>query len=138
MGSPDGPDGTAGIWSELGAVLALGGRFYDDSTFAAPYTFTDLPDQADPFEALIALGDSVAVHAAPGDHAEVIALLSFGVVRSEWQHDEPIPEGWTAVLLEDGTLAYARAGELRSPIDYRAIFMRRGGRWWMSTFIAGD
>jgi hypothetical protein len=43
----------AGIWAELGTVLALGGRFYDDSTFAAPYTFTDSPDEADPFEALI-------------------------------------------------------------------------------------
>ena len=82
--------------------------------------------------------DEEAEDAAAGDDAEVIALLSFGVVRSEWRHDEPIPEGWTAVRLEDGTLAYARAGELRSPIDYRAIFMRRGGRWWMSTFIAGD
>jgi hypothetical protein len=126
------------IWAELGTVLALGGRFYDDSTFAAPYTFTESPDEADPFEALIALGDSVTVHAAPGEDAEVVAVLSFGVVRSEWQHDEPIPEGWTAVRLEGGMLGYVRSRSVRSPIDYRAIFMRRARGWRMTAFVAGD
>lgn len=131
-------DASAETWTELGTVLALGGRFYDDSTFAAPYTYTDSPDQVDPFEALIALGDSVPVYAAPGDDAEVVAHLSFGVVRNEWERRDPLPEGWAAVRLGDGTLAYVRSRSVRSPIDYRAIFSRRGGRWWMITFIAGD
>ena len=126
------------IWAELGTVLALGGRFYDDSTFAAPYTFTDLAGEVDPFEALIALGDSVPVHAAPSADAEVVAHLSFDVVRHEWAHDDPIPEGWTAVRLDDGTLGYVRSRSVRSPIDYRAIFSRRDGRWRMVTFVAGD
>ncbi len=134
----DSADGTAGIWSELGTVLALGGRFYDDSTFAAPYTFTDSPNEADPFEALIALGDSVPVHVSPSNDAEVVATLSFGVVRSEWRLDDPIPEGWAAIRLDDETLAYVRSRSVRSPIDYRAIFSRRDGRWRMVTFIAGD
>ncbi|HKY61549.1 MAG TPA: hypothetical protein VJP59_11115 [Gemmatimonadota bacterium] len=134
----DSADGTAGIWSELGTVLALGGRFYDDSTFAAPYTFTDSPDEADPFEALIALSDSVPVRAVPEDDADVIDHLSFEVVRHEWDSRDSLPEGWTAVRLDDGTLGYLRSRSVRSPIDYRAIFSRRDGRWWMATFIAGD
>ncbi len=132
----EGPE--PGIWADLGTVLALGGRFYDDSTFAAPYTFTDSPDEVDPFEALIALGDSVPVHAAPGDDADVLATLSFDVVRHAWDSRDPVPEGWTAVRLQDGTLAYVRSRSVRSPIDHRAIFSRRDGRWWMITFIAGD
>lgn len=131
-------DTASGIWAELGTVLALGGRFYDDSTFAAPYTFTDSPDEVDPFEALIALGDSVPVHVAPDSGADVAAVLSFEVVRHAWDLRDPIPSGWTAVRLEDGTLAYVRSRSVRSPIDYRAIFMRRGWRWRMITFIAGD
>jgi hypothetical protein len=81
------------IWGELGTVLALGGHFYDDSTFAAPYTFTDLAGEADPFEALIALGDSVSVHAAPVDHADVVTTLTFDVVRHAWDSQDPVPEG---------------------------------------------
>ncbi|MGH7588458.1 MAG: hypothetical protein ACRELU_07695 [Gemmatimonadota bacterium] len=131
-------DSTAGLWSELGTVLALGGRFYDDSTFAAPYTFTESPGEADPFEALIALSDSVPVHAAPDADAEVAAVLSFHIVRHEWQHDDPVPEGWTPVRLAGGSLGYVRSRSVRSPIDHRAIFSRRDGRWWMITFIAGD
>lgn len=131
-------DPEAGTWAELGTVLALGGRFYDDSTFAAPYTFTDAPDKVDPFEALIAIGDSVPVHAGPSDDAEMVATLSFDVVRREWEGRDPLPDGWTAVRLADGTLAYVRSRWVRSPIDHRAIFSRQGGRWWMTIFIAGD
>jgi hypothetical protein len=131
-------DSTAEVWPELGTVLALGGRFYDDSTFAAPYTFTDSPDEADPFEALIAVGDSVPVHAAPDDGSEVVAVLSCDVVRHAWNHRDPVPEGWTAVWLADDQLAYVRSRLVRSPIYYRAIFDRHGSRWRMTAFLAGD
>ena len=126
------------IWAELGTVLALGGRFYDDSTFAAPYTYTDSPDEADPFEALIALGDSVPLYAAPDDHADIVGILSFDVVRHAWDAPGLVPEGWVAVRLRDGTVAYATLATVRSPIYYRAIFDRREGRWRMNIFIAGD
>jgi hypothetical protein len=126
------------IWAELGTVLALGGRFYDDSTFAAPYTFTESPDEADPFEALIALGDSVPLYAAPDDHADIVGTLSFDVVRHAWDLPGLVPEGWVAVRLRDGTVAYATSATVRSPIYFRAIFDRRAGRWRMNAFIAGD
>lgn len=127
-----------GIWGELGTVLALGGRFQDDSTFAAPYTFTESPGEMDPYEALIVISDSVPVHAAPSDDSDVVANLSFDVVRHEWDSDDPVPEGWVAVGLQDGTLGYLRSRFVRSPIDHRAIFSRQKGRWWMTIFIAGD
>ncbi len=131
-------DPASDIWGELGIVLALGGRFDGDSTFVAPYTFTDSPDGVDPFEALIALGDAVPVRAAPDADGEVLARLSFEVVRRDREHDGPLPEGWTAVRLADGTPGYARSRCIRSPIDYRAAFSRREGRWSMTVFIAGD
>jgi hypothetical protein len=131
-------DTAAAIWAELGTVLALGGRFHDDSTFAAPYTFTESPGEMDPYEALIALADSVPVHAAPDLDAEVVAVLSFEIVRHEWRNDGSVPEGWTPVRLADETLGYVRSRSVRSPIDHRAIFSRRDGRWWMVIFLAGD
>lgn len=131
-------DSTERVWEELGTLLALGGRFYDDSTFAAPYTFTDSPNDVDPFEALIALSDSVPVHVAPDSASDVAAVLSFGVVRHAWDLRDPVPWGWTAVRLADQTLGYVRSRAVRSPIYYRAVFDRHGWRWRMTTYIAGD
>lgn len=125
-------------WDELWAVLALGGRFQGDSTFAAPYTFTDSPDEVDSYEALIAVEDSVPVHASPTDDAEVVTVLSYEVVRRAWDHREPLPDGWTAVRLADDALGFVRSPLVRSPIDYRAVFQRRHGRWVMTFFLAGD
>ena len=60
------------------------------------------------------------------------------MVRLEWEGREPLPEGWTVVRLADGSLAYVQSDSVRSPIDHRAIFSRRNGRWRMTIFIAGD
>ncbi len=135
MWRPSDPDSP--IWSELAAVLALGGRFGGDGTFIAPYTFTDSPDEVDPFEALIVINAGAPARAAADPQAEALAVLSFDVVRREW--DPPAtPDGWTAIRLADDRLAYVRSSSVRSPIDYRAFFERRDGRWRMTIFIAGD
>jgi hypothetical protein len=42
------------------------------------------------------------------------------------------------VRLGDGRTGFVAAGYVRSPVDYRAIFRRRGGQWQLLTFIAGD
>ncbi len=130
-------DSESPIWAELAAVLALGGRFGDDSTFMAPYTFTDSPAEVDPFEALIVIHASAPARAAPDPEAEPLVVLSFDVVRREW--DPPAtPDAWTAIRLADDRLAFIRSSSVRSPIDYRAFFERRDGRWRMTIFIAGD
>ncbi len=75
-------------WSELGTVLALGGRFRGDSSFVAPYTFTavfpgEVPADFDAFESLFVIGDAVRVYAAPTIESVVLASLSFRLVRHE-------------------------------------------------------
>lgn len=132
------------IWPELGAALALGGRFMGDSLFYAPYTFNafapgERPPEYDPFEALIAIDDAVPVLAAPEPGADTLAVLSFHLVRHEWRSSvaEP-PAGWTAIRLADGALGFVRTRSMRSPLDYRAVFERRDGSWRMTIFIAGD
>ncbi|MGD8496937.1 MAG: hypothetical protein PVF05_12180 [Gemmatimonadales bacterium] len=131
------------LWVELGTVLALGGRFYGDTIFMAPYTFGayrgDEPPGFDPFGSLFALGDAVPVYARPDEGASPIDELSFEMVDEEWRREEAdTPEGWTALRMEDGTLGYVRSSFVRSPIDYRAIFARRDGEWRLTAFVAGD
>lgn len=136
------PDGD--IWVELGAVLALGGRFMGDSLFYAPYTFNafaagERPPEYDPYEALIAIDDAVPVLAAPEPGADTLAVLSFHLVLHEWRTAvaEP-PAGWTAIRLADDALGFVRTRSVRSPLDYRAVFERREGCWRMTMLIAGD
>jgi len=71
---PDRP----GIWAELGTVLALGGRFWDGSTFVAPYTFSAFgpdptPEGYDGFISLFVIDDAVPVRAAPAADADTLA-----------------------------------------------------------------
>jgi len=93
----------------------------------------------DPFQALIALDEAVPVFAAPGSGPDTLAVLSFQTVRHEWRPSvASAPAGWVAVRLPDGSLGFVESDAVRSPLDYRAIFTRTGGRWWMTVFIAGD
>jgi hypothetical protein len=58
---------------------------------------------------LVVLGANVPMHAGPAP--------TFGVID---------------------TLSFEEVTYLRSPIDYRAGFVRRQGRWWLRTLVAGD
>ena len=135
-----GPD----VWTRLAEVLALGGRFWNDSSFVAPYTFNPFgsgpPTEGyDAFAALIALRDGVPVLAEARAGADTLAVASFGILTLDWREDgEHYDEGWRAVRLPGDRPGYVRAGDVRSPIDYRAGFVRGLEGWRMTFFIAGD
>lgn len=134
-------EGGDDLWRELGLVLALGGSFSDDSTFTAPYVFSAWPDTLDAFEHVAVIGRGVRVRAAPDAASAVIGVLSFAVVPRVYdpkRGTEPASSRWVAVRLGDGRTGFVAAGYVRSPVDYRAIFRRRGGQWQLLTFIAGD
>lgn len=123
-------------WVELERAIALGGVFEGPESFCTPYvSCRRIPDcdSCDPYETLIAVSDRAPVHAAPDRGSEVVARLSYSVVRAL---DDGHP--WRKIALPGGGTGYVTAPEFRSPIDYRARFEKRGGRWLMTLFIAGD
>jgi hypothetical protein len=123
-------------WQELERAISLGGIFEGPESFCTPYIFClEVPgcDTCDPYETLIATSDRAAVYAAPDRNAAVVAHLSFSVVRAL---DDGFP--WRKIALPGGGTGYVTAPEFRSPIDYRARFEKRAGRWLMTLFIAGD
>ena len=61
----------SGIWDTLGTVLALGGSFQDEQTFAAPYVFSRWPGQFDAFEHVAVIGSDVRVRAEPKADAPI-------------------------------------------------------------------
>ena len=130
------------LWPELVAVLALGGTFENDSTFVAPYVFSRFPDSLDAFEHVAVIGENVRVRTEPALTARVLVRVSFEVVRRARKPPRaPTPSEaalWEPIELADGRVGYVAREFLRSPVGYRAAFVRRGGRWLMTLFVAGD
>jgi len=123
-------------WVELERAIGLGGVFEGPGSFCTPYVFClDIPDcdTCDPYETLIATSDRAPVYGSPDRSSEVVASLSYSVVRT-LDHGHP----WQRIALPGGGTGYVTAPDFRSPIDYRARFENRDGRWLMTLFIAGD
>lgn len=122
------------VWVTLGMVLGLGGSFFTDSTFAAPYLVNRTP--GDGFEVLAVLGKKVFVRAGPSLTSTPIDTLSFETVTM-WR-EKSSTNDWEPVRTARGRTGWVLTRYLRSPITYRAGFRRHGGRWWMSSLVAGD
>ena len=119
------------LWLELGTVLSLGGYFEKANAFVAPYTFRC----GSAFDDLVVTGHNVNVRASPSPTAAVLRTLSFAVVRG---HARGSGDGWSEVRLPDGQKGFIASQYVRSPIDYRAYFVRFGSSWRMALFVAGD
>jgi hypothetical protein len=128
------------VWSELVSVLALGGSF-DNGSFSAPYVYSKFPDEFDAYEYQAVIEDGVRVRREPNTTSGVIRTLSFEIVKVvvEPPKENSAAKGqWLAVELGDGQKGFIAKEYLRSPIDYRAIFEKKNGKWLMTAFVAGD
>lgn len=128
------------LWPVLEEVLRGGGAFADDSTFVAPYTFAAFPEALDPFLHRVVTGTGVRVRAEPGLGGEVLAHLSHAVVAVPERREVVEASGreWMAVRLRDGRRGWIAREYLKHPLDYRAVLVRRDGRWRLRSLVAGD
>lgn len=124
------------IWAVLTDILIHGGRFSGDDSFTAPWTFSGLPDSLDAFSYLIVRDDAVSVYEKPDSSSAVVGTLSFDIVKAAPSQSEG--SGFRAILLTDGNNGYVASSKIRSPLDYRAIFERRNGRFVLVALVAGD
>jgi hypothetical protein len=130
------------FWKELLTALSLGGRFDEkDHSFSAPYVFNSFPEDIDSFEGAAVIEDGVRVRKEPGTQSEVIRTLSFDIVEVQNWEPKKNPKDrreWVQIKLTDNQTGYVAAEYLRSPIDFRAVFEKKKGKWLMTAFIAGD
>jgi hypothetical protein len=130
------------VWGELTAVLALGGTFENESTFVAPYVFSRWPSHHDAFEYLAVIASDVRVRSEPSSTGPVVTRVGFELVqRARIAPTALTPAqaaAWEPIQLNSGRIGYMAKQFLRSPISYRAVFLRRDTRWVMASFVAGD
>ena len=122
------------FWDELRTVLSLGCRIVEND-FVAPALTSQLGEDEDPFDVVVAVRSGAVMRAEANDASAVVAALDWDVL-----HMRPVEtdEAWMALRLQDGREGFVRRSDVRSPIDYRAYFNRANGRWRMTSFIAGD
>ena len=106
--------------------------------------FACFPDAFDSFEFAAVTGSSVRVRSRPSLDGEVLATVSYEIVRPFFEkeakvsmiNDEKWP--WLKVQLHDGTYGYIFGKYVRSSIDYRVGFEKKSEGWKIIFFIAGD
>lgn len=132
------------FWGEFLPVITNGGKFIKEGSnklFFAPYTFTSFPGDLDAFSHNIITGDKVKLRLKADANSPVVASLSYNVVEilESVKAKENIEEvSWYEIKTLGGKRGYVKAEFARSPIDYRAGFEKKGGKWKMTAFIAGD
>lgn len=129
-------DPQGALWSELGAALALGGRFQSPDSFVAPYVFADWPGRLDSFECAAVVGDRVRVRASADPGSAVVGSVSYEIVQVLPAQQENAATA--QVRLANGRSGFIASPFVRSPVDYRAIFQKSGGQWRLRAFVAGD
>ena len=123
-------------WDGLEEVLRLGGRFTAPGTFEAPYTWTvKLDDTSDPFRTFFAMGDGIPVRDRPSRFGNVVSTLDHDILETV-DGGEGTP--FLNVKLPGGGTGFVARQDLRSAVDFRAIFRKRDGRWEIDMFIRGD
>ena len=125
------------------AVLTLGGQQPTDSQFTAPYVYAFWPDSMDPFAHVAVIGDSARVHLSPAPDSRVLggalhSILTFRDWKGLPASGVAADTSWAKVLLPNADSGWIRGASVYSPIGWRAMFVRRGGRWLMIFFVRGD
>lgn len=125
---------TSKLWDEMAGALALGCAVAPDGrNRVMPGMFEAMGDDFDPFD-LVAARPGTPLRETDDARGRVIATL-------DW-HAAEVLEGegdkWTKVKLRDGRVGWVANERLVSPVGYRLVSEKRGKRWLMTAFVAGD
>lgn len=135
------------FWKTFAAVIKNGGAFWGEgvikmNTFAAPFTYSNWPEDLDSFEYFVIFGTDVNLRDEPSSTGKVVAKLSHNIVKVE---QETLPKsgrseypGWRKVKTLGGVEGFVKDEFVRSSVDYRAGFEKKRGKWMMTFFLAGD
>ena len=136
-------DPASPVWVTLRRVLEMGGQQTSDSTFTAPYVYAFWPDSIDAFSHIAVTAANASVHAQPNAGSPTLGSATHSILRAvEWTNvpGDAVPSdtSWVRVEWGDRRSGWLRVADAWSPVSWRAMFARRGERWLMLLFVAGD
>ena len=133
------------LWVELPKLLSLGGVFVKreraPTEYCAPYVYYKWPDNA-PAEADGAvIAREALLKAEPSIAAQTLQTLSYDMVKvldwevSDTAHDSK--QAWVKLQTRAG-VGYLPEEQVRSPLEYRACFVKSGSSWRMTGLEVGE
>lgn len=125
---------TSGLWDQLGKALALGCAHSGDA-LVAPSMIAQIDPMIDGFKTVITVESDASLREAPREDAHVLTKMNWDILTVD---DTEAGDDWLAVALTNGQKGFVRRDQVRSVIDYRAVFEQRDGRWLMTAFVGGD
>lgn len=132
------------FWAEFLPVISNGGSFVKETSsklFFAPYTFNSFPEDLDAFDYTAIFGSNVNVRTRADENSPIVANFSYNVVKilkTVGEPKKPEKASWYEVQSLGGKRGFVKAEFVRSPVDYRAGFEKKAGKWTITFFIAGD
>ena len=136
-------------WRILARILRRGGCFFYDRDpanksrkrkhFLAPYTACADPESKRGFELGIITATGVNLRARPSKKAPVISRLNYDEVQLlESNRTGKVPQGWVAIKTLDGRRGFVHRRYIATGSEFRAIFVKRKGRWLLSIYANPD
>ena len=129
-----------GVWEDFEQVLTQGGSFVGEGetrSFWAPYVYSAWPEAHDAFEFLAITTDNVPLRESADANAKALATLSYDIVhRAGEPSREPRP--WQQIKTSDDRTGWVESRFVRSPVGYRAGFVKSEGKWKLNALVAGD
>jgi hypothetical protein len=128
------------FWPALQSVLSMGGTFLRQGgkrMFCAPYVFSQFPSELDPMKFLVVVHQDAALRAEPSLKSPVVRTTSYELVEAIGQ-DPLNGAAWVHVKTSAGEKGYLPRDAVRSPLEARACFVFKGGRWLIASFVRGD
>lgn len=120
------------VWAELREALSQGCALSGDA-LVAPSFVAGFPEQLDAFETVI-IAPGTQLRSARDHKSHGKGALNWHLARVTDELDET----WIGVKLVDGRQGFVRYDETVNPLDYRLVFEKRGERWLITAFVAGD
>ena len=130
------------FWQTMLATVSLGGEFVSPQQFCAPYVYTAFPDDLDAADHFVVIVREAPLRSAPDATAGIVRVLSYNIVkRAESGGGAPKAGStppWVRVIAGNGPPGYVSSSDVRSPVDYRACFDRKGSGWKLTAFLQGE
>ncbi len=130
------------LWPELGAALDRGGKFENDGFIAPYYTTSCWPKDKDELLWVAVVGNDVPIFVEPDKKSRELKGLSYCLVElaamekhnPNWVKIELPADYKNALKFRWGYIESKYVGRL---LDYHAQFVKKNGRWMLTSFTGG-